>query len=583
MLRTVKKIFSHYIHFIGKRMFIFVCIFGTCFSIFAILEPLFIWKIIKELELFYKTNEFDTNKIIFITLFWWVFIVVNTLLKYIYFQYLINIPTLWNYKLLVDTYVKKIIGMRYGEYLGKQIGKISKIVDTWVEASLFFLSNFFEMYLVNLISIFAIIGVLFVLDIRMLFLSISMFPFMLYFGYIFSVKNWVRQEAMNKKWEWVFYSVWEAMSNFTLVKALTLESNFFKRIDRISWSCLKEQIIIDRAWSISEIYTFLLIMISRMLVLWFWIFFVISGTLDLATLLVSFFYLWFIYFPLSHIFTHLRTTVKEITDIKRMFDEFDKIEWEGSENIGKRLNKVVWNIEFKDVGFSYSESIPTIQKLTFDIKSGQKIALVWNTWAGKSTIANLLLRLWDVDSWEILLDGININELNKKSLRNHIGIVSQDNTLFNMTIKENLLFANPKASKSDLEDALKKAEAGFVFDFLKWLDTVIWERGLKLSGWEKQRLSIARLFLRNPEILILDEATSALDNKTEKLIQKALDTLTKWKTSIVIAHRLSTIKNADRIFMVEKWKIVESWSYDQLMNKKEKFYSLANPEHFVLR
>jgi ATP-binding cassette subfamily B protein len=115
------------------------------------------------------------------------------------------------------------------------------------------------------------------------------------------------------------------------------------------------------------------------------------------------------------------------------------------------------------------------------------------------------------------------------------------------------------------------------------LDTVIWERGLKLSGWEKQRLSIARLFLRNPEILILDEATSALDNKTEKLIQKALDTLTKWKTSIVIAHRLSTIKNADRIFMVEKWKIVESWSYDQLMNKKEKFYSLANPEHFVLR
>jgi ABC-type multidrug transport system fused ATPase/permease subunit len=111
---------------------------------------------------------------------------------------------------------------------------------------------------------------------------------------------------------------------------------------------------------------------------------------------------------------------------------------------------------------------------------------------------------------------------------------------------------------------------------------VIWERWLKLSGWEKQRLAIARLFLKNPKILVLDEATSALDNKTEKLVQKALDKLMKWRTSIVIAHRLSTIQNSDKIFMLEDWKIVESWNYNELMNNKSKFYSLANPEHLII-
>lgn len=145
-----------------------------------------------------------------------------------------------------------------------------------------------------------------------------------------------------------------------------------------------------------------------------------------------------------------------------------------------------------------------------------------------------------------------------------------------------MLYAKKDASEKEIFEALEKAEAHFVKKMKDWLDTVIWERWMKLSWWEKQRIAIARLFLKNPEILILDEATSALDNKTEKLVQKALEKLMKGKTSIVIAHRLSTIQNADKIFFLENWEIKESGTYEELIVKNGKFAELANPKNLII-
>ena len=162
-----------------------------------------------------------------------------------------------------------------------------------------------------------------------------------------------------------------------------------------------------------------------------------------------------------------------------------------------------------------------------------------------------------------MLDGQNIAGLKKSQLRAHIGMVSQDNSLFNLTIRENLLFAKPDASDDEIKIALQQASADFVWKLEKGIETMIGERGLKLSGGEKQRLSIARLFLQNPQILVLDEATSALDNKT-------------------IAHRLSTIKNVDKILMIENGKIVESGTYDELVARGGKFAELANPDRLVI-
>lgn len=190
-----------------------------------------------------------------------------------------------------------------------------------------------------------------------------------------------------------------------------------------------------------------------------------------------------------------------------------------------------------------------------------------NTGAGKSTIVSLLFRFWEPNSGKIYLDDQDIATLKKSDLRGHIGMVSQDNSLFNLSIRENLLLAKPDATEDELKKALENASANFVYKLENGLDTKIGERGLKLSGGEKQRLSIARIFLQNPQILVFDEATSALDNKTEKVIQESLENLMKDKTTIIIAHRLSTIRNVDTIFMLENGEIIESGSYDELVKK----------------
>ena len=265
-----------------------------------------------------------------------------------------------------------------------------------------------------------------------------------------------------------------------------------------------------------------------------------------------------------------------------MYDEFDKMELEDLSDTGKKIKNVKWFIEVNNLKFSYNNSSSVLNWIDFSIKPWEKVAFVWTTWAWKSTIVNLLLRLWERDSGNISLDWNDISDINKKSLRRAIWLVSQDSSLFNMSIKENLLFANSKATKKQISEALKNAKADFVFDLENWIDTIIWERWLKLSGWEKQRLSIARLFLKNPQILILDEATSALDNKTEKLIQVALQKLMKNRTSIIVAHRLSTIKWADKIFVLEKWKIVEVGNYDELIKLWWYFASLASTDHLII-
>ena len=230
------------------------------------------------------------------------------------------------------------------------------------------------------------------------------------------------------------------------------------------------------------------------------------------------------------------------------------------------------NIEINDITFSYEDET-VIDGLNLQIPKGKSIALVGQSGSGKSTLANLICRFYDVNSGSINVDGINIKELKKDSLRNLIGLVTQDSILFNDSIKNNLLIAKPKATNEELIECLKIANAWeFVSKMPEQINSNIGDSGNKLSGGQKQRLSIARAVLKNPPILVLDEATSALDSESEKLVQNALENLMKNKTSIVIAHRLSTIQKADKIIVLEKGKIIESGFHKELM-KNDGIYS----------
>ena len=234
-------------------------------------------------------------------------------------------------------------------------------------------------------------------------------------------------------------------------------------------------------------------------------------------------------------------------------------------------------IQLKKVNFSYVEDFPVLNDVSLSIQKGSTTAIVGSTGSGKSTLIKLLLRLYDVDSGQIMFDEADIKDIEVHSLRKNIGLVSQDIFLFEGTVFDNIAYGNLDATEEEIWQAAKLSESDEFINLLpNKKETVVGERGQKLSGGQRQRISIARAILKNPEILILDEATSAVDNETEAAIQRSLDTLKDGRTVVAIAHRLSTIRNADIIYVLEKGEIVESGTHDELVNLKKVYANLWN-------
>ena len=239
------------------------------------------------------------------------------------------------------------------------------------------------------------------------------------------------------------------------------------------------------------------------------------------------------------------------------------------------------SIELRNVEFSYDGERKVINGVNIKIKKGQTVALVGPSGGGKSTLSELIPRFYDVNSGEVLFDGVPVGDYNQESIRSKMSIVSQETVLFNDSIEGNILMGRPTATHDEVVEACKVANAhGFIMESPEGYDTNIGDRGTKLSGGQRQRLSIARAVLKNPEILILDEATSALDTESEKLVQDALTNLLKVRTSVVIAHRLSTIYNADRIYVIDEGRIAEEGTHKELLEKGGIYAHLIEMQSF---
>ena len=578
---VIGKILKRYVKNNWLKKITYLTIFWVIIAWVAILEPFFMKEIISIIEIYLQTDILNLEVLILIFIYWWIFIILINILKVIYWKIVVD-TNLNNYKKNHFIESEKILSMSYSNYLWKKQWKLFKIYDRWLDAQIEFIYFLFEDFIISISSVLIAIIILFLVDIRMAIITLLLMPIILYVWFYINLKTRKIQDEINNQRDEAFWYFWDWINNLALLKTLSLKKQIIWLIKLNINKADKAQRKVMFSWILWDIYTQLIIMISRFLVLGFWIYFLINWTISFALLFLFLAYIPQIYYPIWFLFKRFWSIQRQISSLRVYLKEFWNLELDIDTSNSKNVKNFKWNIKFDKVNFWYTEDKKILKQISFNIEQWKKIAFVWNTWAWKSTIISLLFRFWDCNSWEITLDWKNIKTIKKDSLRKHIWIVMQDNSLFNMSIKDNLIFAKPGATCKEIELALKKAEADFVFSLKDWIDTLIWERWLKLSGWEKQRLSIARLFIKNPEILILDEATSALDNKTEKLVQKALDKLMEWRTSIVIAHRLSTIQNADKIFMLEDWKIVEEWNYEELMYKKWKFHELANPEHLIL-
>ncbi len=273
---------------------------------------------------------------------------------------------------------------------------------------------------------------------------------------------------------------------------------------------------------------------------------------------------------LGNSLTSLQTT---FVAMSRTFELFDLVPQITSPEKPYAMHNLEKTIEFKNVYFEYEKDKPVLKNFNLSVNKNETIALVGNSGGGKSTVVSLLPRFYDVTSGTVQFDGIDIRNFDLKSLRDNISFVFQDNFLFSGTIKDNIMMGNEGATEEELEKAIEMAHLDEFIDALKdGLDTIVGERGTTLSGGQRQRVAIARAILKNAPIVILDEATSALDNKSEAIVQRALDNLIKDKTVFVIAHRLSTIKNADRIAVINDGELAELGSHDQLMMLPDGLY-----------
>jgi len=423
-----------------------------------------------------------------------------------------------------------------------------------------------EQGLVSVLQIIVVGAFMFQADAQLALYALIPIPFLAAgaLGYTMTSKD--RHRAVRKASSAMNSLLHDNVAGMRQIKAYAMEREEHARFNTASEALKKATLHVMRIWAIYRPGMHFLSSVGMVIVLWLGAHALKEGRIAAGDLAAFLLLLKFFYDPIESLHQLNQIIQSGRAAGERVFDIIDA-EQETDTSTGRELPAVLGHVRYEKVSFSYG-SIPTVQQIDLEARPGQTIALVGPTGAGKSTLINLLTRFYEYSEGTITIDGIPVHELNKNSLRKQIGYVTQESFMFNGTVRENLRIGRRDATDEQLWEVLKSANAEeFVKRLPKELDTHVGERGVKLSVGEKQRLSIARALLRNPPILLLDEATASVDTETERQIQSALDRLMEGRTSFVIAHRLSTVRHADRIFVLERGKITEQGTHDELLAK----------------
>ncbi|EPR7336989.1 ABC transporter ATP-binding protein [Listeria innocua] len=364
-----------------------------------------------------------------------------------------------------------------------------------------------------------------------------------------------------------------AISGVRVVQAFANEPHEKGRFAVLNQAYRKSKLMFYKVMGLSFSFNYFLMRLISLFALLFGAYFTINGEISYGEF-VGFILLTNVFIrPIEKINNVIESYPKGFAGFKRFLEVMDTEPAIQDEKDAKPASAFRGDIEYKDVSFEYSDGKNVLSHINLSIKAGETVAFVGPSGAGKTTICNLLPRFYDVSDGEITIDTENIKHFTLPSLRAQIGVVQQDVFLFSGTVRENIAYGKLDASNEEIEHVVKLAHLSKVVEEMPdGLDTIIGERGVKLSGGQKKRLAIARMFLKNPPILILDEATSALDTETEQVIQASLEELAEGRTTLIIAHRLATIKHADRIIVVNETGIAETGTHDELLAKENGAY-----------
>ena len=460
-------------------------------------------------------------------------------------------------------------------HLNRQTGALAKYIDRGTKGIDFLLRYVLFNVVPTFFEIFLVSGILFYLY-GPWYAVVTLTTIGLYSYLTFQITEWrnVFRKRMNQADNDISTKMIDSLLNFETVKYFNNEAYEFNRLDKSLEDYELAANQSRHSLSLLNIAQTFIIMLGITIMLVMSAFGIKNGDIDVGGFVVINAYMLQLYQPLNFLGSVYREIRQALTDMENMFSLLE-VSQVSKDDLEDMPQSNVAEIRFDKVSFDYDIRRTIIKNISFTVPNGKKVAIVGPTGAGKSTISRLLFKFYEPKEGGVYINNININKISQESLRKMIGVVPQDTVLFNDTIYYNIAYGNTDASKEEVIIAAKNADIhNFISTLPDGYETIVGERGLKLSGGEKQRVAIARTILKNPKIFFFDEATSALDSSTEKEIQKNLESVSKDKTTLIIAHRLSTAANADNIIVLDKGIIIEQGTHKSLLLEKGKYFEM---------
>ncbi len=460
-------------------------------------------------------------------------------------------------------------------HLDRQTGALAKYIDRGTKGIDFLLRYVLFNVVPTFFEIFLVSGILFYLY-GPWYAIITLTTISLYSYLTFQITEWRNEfrKRMNQADNDISTKMIDSLLNYETVKYFNNEKFEFNRLDESLENYELAANQSRHSLSLLNVSQTFIIMLGITIMLVMSAYGIKNGDIDVGGFVVINAYMFQLYQPLNWLGSVYREIRQALTDMENMFSLLE-VSTTSEDNLKDIPQSNVAEIKFENVSFDYDVRRTIIKNISFNVPNGKKVAIVGPTGAGKSTISRLLFKFYDPKEGNIFINDININKISQSSLRKIIGVVPQDTVLFNDTIYYNIAYGNTAATKEEVISAAQNAD---IHDFVTTLpdgyETIVGERGLKLSGGEKQRVAIARTILKNPKIFFFDEATSALDTSTEKEIQKNLENVSKGKTTLIIAHRLSTAASADNIIVLDQGTIIEQGTHESLLLKKGKYFEM---------